>query len=106
MNSGYDAIIVGSGPNGLCAAIALAQTRRSVLVIEANSYIGGGLHSAELTEPGFIHDVCSAVHPLAVGTRFFQSLPLESHGLRWIQPSLPLAHPLDAGHTAVLDSIS
>ena len=75
------AIVVGSGPNGLCAAITLAQTGRSVLVVEANSYIGGGLHSAELTEPGFIHDVCSAVHPLAVATSFLPSLPLASHGL-------------------------
>jgi phytoene dehydrogenase-like protein len=103
MTAAYDAIVVGSGPNGLCAAITLAQTGRSVLVVEANSYIGGGLHSAELTEPGFIHDVCSAVHPLAVATRFFSSLPLQSHGLEWIQPDLPLAHPLDSGHSAVLD---
>lgn len=103
MNATYDAVIVGSGPNGLCAAITLARTGRSVLVIEANSFIGGGLHSAELTEPGFIHDVCSAVHPLAVGTSFFRSLPLENHGLHWIQPGLALAHPLDSGNTAVLD---
>jgi phytoene dehydrogenase-like protein len=103
MNATYDAVIVGSGPNGICAAIALARTGRSVLVVEANSFIGGSLHSAELTEPGFIHDVCSAVHPLAVGTSFFRSLPLESHGLQWIQPSLPLAHPLDSGNAAVLD---
>jgi phytoene dehydrogenase-like protein len=103
MSATYDAVIVGSGPNGLCAAIVLARTGRSVLVVEANSFIGGGLHSAELTEPGFIHDVCSAVHPLAVGTGFFRSLPLESHGLRWIQPGLPLAHPLDSGNVAVLD---
>jgi phytoene dehydrogenase-like protein len=103
MATAYDAIVIGSGPNGLCAAITLAQTGRSVLVVEANSYIGGGLHSAELTEPGFIHDVCSAVHPLAVATSFFASLPLESHGLEWIQPDLPLAHPLDSGHSAVLD---
>jgi phytoene dehydrogenase-like protein len=103
MNATYDAIIVGSGPNGLCAAIAVARTGRSVLVVEANSHIGGGLHSAELTEPGFIHDVCSAVHPLAVGTSFFRSLPLESHGLEWMQPGFPLAHPLDSGDVAVLD---
>jgi phytoene dehydrogenase-like protein len=99
----YDAIVVGSGPNGLCAAIVLAQTGRSVLVVEANDYIGGGLHSAELTEPGFLHDVCSAVHPLAAATNFFRSLPLKSHGLEWIQPTLPLAHPLDSGSAAVLD---
>jgi phytoene dehydrogenase-like protein len=105
MATSYDGIVVGSGPNGLCAAITLAQTGRSVLVVEANSYIGGGLHSAELTEPGFIHDVCSAVHPLAVATSFLPSLPLASHGLTWIQPNLPLAHPLDSGHSAVLDSL-
>jgi phytoene dehydrogenase-like protein len=104
MATAYDAIVVGSGPNGLCAAITLAQTGRSVLVVEANSDIGGGLRSAELTDPGFIHDVCSAVHPLAVATSFFPSLPLESHGLEWIQPNLPLAHPLDSGHSGVLDS--
>ncbi len=99
----YDAIIIGSGPNGLCAAITLAQAGRSVLVVEANSYIGGGLHSAELTEPGFIHDLCSAVHPLAVATSFFRSLPLASQGLEWIQPDLPLAHPLDSGEAAILE---
>jgi phytoene dehydrogenase-like protein len=103
MAGAYDAVVVGSGPNGLCAAITLAQTGRSVLLVEANSYIGGGLHSAELTEPGFIHDVCSAVHPLAVATSFFRSLPLEKYGLQWIQPDLPLAHPLDSGNCAVLD---
>jgi phytoene dehydrogenase-like protein len=99
----YDAIVIGSGPNGLCAAITLARAGRSVLVVEANSYIGGGLHSAELTEPGYIHDVCSAVHPLAVATSFFRSLPLTAHGLEWIQPELPLAHPFDSGEAAVLD---
>jgi phytoene dehydrogenase-like protein len=103
MTANYDALVIGSGPNGLCAAITLARAGRSVLVVEASSHIGGGLHSAELTEPGFIHDVCSAVHPLAVATSFFRSLPLESHGLEWIQPDLPLAHPLDLGQSAVLD---
>src|SRR5436190_7278921 len=99
----YDAVVVGSGPNGLSAAIRLAQENLSVLVLEANQTIGGGIRSAELTPPGFVHDVCSAIHPLGVGSPFFCSLPLDRHGLRWIQPELPLAHPLDGGVAAVLD---
>jgi phytoene dehydrogenase-like protein len=98
----YDAVIVGSGPNGLTAAITLARTGRSVLVLEANSTIGGGARSAELTLPGFVHDVCSAVHPLAAGSPFFKTLPLERFGLEWIQPEIPLAHPLDDGTAACL----
>ena len=73
----YEAIVVGSGPNGLAAAITLARTGFSVLVCEANTTIGGGARSAELTLPGFVHDVCSAVHPLAAGSPFFKTLPLE-----------------------------
>jgi len=92
-----DAVVVGSGPNGLAAAITLARARCSVLVCEANSTIGGGARSAELTLPGFLHDVCSAVHPLAAGSPFFKALPLERFGLEWIQPDIPLAHPLDDG---------
>ena len=97
-----DAVVVGSGPNGLAAAITLAHAGFSVLVLEANSNIGGGARSAELTRPGFVHDVCSAVHPLAAGSPFFKSLPLERFGLDWIQPEIPLAHPLDDGNAAVL----
>src|SRR5437762_10465585 len=93
----YDAVVVGSGPNGLAAAIALARAGCSVLVCEANATIGGGTRSAELTLPGFLHDVCSAVHPLAAGSPFFKALPLERFGLEWIQPEIPLAHPLDDG---------
>jgi phytoene dehydrogenase-like protein len=93
----YDAVVVGSGPNGLAAAIRLAQERLSVLVLEANDTIGGGTRSAELTNPGFIHDVCSAIHPLAAGSPFFRQLPLERYGLRWLHPEFPLAHPLDRG---------
>ncbi len=98
----YDAVIVGSGPNGLAAAITLAQAGCSVLVCEANGTIGGGARSAELTLPGFLHDVCSAVHPLAAGSPFFKTLPLERFGLEWIQPEIPLAHPLDDGSAAYL----
>src|SRR4029077_6207860 len=98
----YDAVVVGSGPNGLAATITLARAGCSVLVCEANATIGGGARSAELTLPGFVHDVCSAVHPLAAGSPFFKTLPLERLGLRWIQPEIPLAHPLDDGSEACL----
>lgn len=89
----YDAIVIGSGPNGLAAAIELARAGRSVLVCEAEDTIGGGARSAELTLPGFVHDVCSAIHPLAVASPFFRTIPLEHHGLEWIHPPAPLAHP-------------
>ena len=98
----YDAVIVGSGPNGLAAAITLARAGCSVLVCEANATIGGGARSAELTLPGFLHDVCSAVHPLAAASPFFSTLPLERSGLTWIQPEIPLVHPLDDGSAACL----
>src|SRR5215472_11739355 len=102
MPDSYDAIVVGSGPNGLAAAITLAGAGCSVLVCEANATIGGGARSAELTLPGFVHDVCSAVHPLAAGSPFFKTLPLERLGLEWVQPEIPLAHPLDDGSAACL----
>jgi len=102
MSDAYDAIVVGSGPNGLAAAITLARAGCSVLVYEANATIGGGARSAELTLPGFLHDVCSAVHPLAAGSPFFRTLPLERLGLQWIEPEVPLAHPLDNGSAACL----
>ena len=98
----YDAVIVGAGPNGLAAAIVFAQTGRSVLVLEAQHTIGGGARSAELTLPGFVHDPCSAVHPMAVATPFFRSLPLEQHGLRWIEPPACMAHPFDDRSPAIL----
>jgi phytoene dehydrogenase-like protein len=101
--SQYDAIIVGSGPNGLAAAITLARAGRKVLVREAASTVGGGARSAELTLPGFVHDVCSAIHPLGLASPFFRSLPLHEFGLEWIQPPIPLAHPLDDGTAATLD---
>ena len=100
--STYDAVVIGAGPNGLAAAIRMAQEKLSVLVVEANDTIGGGARSAELTLPGFVHDVCSAVHPLAVGSPFFRHLPLEQFGLKWIEPEIQLAHPLDENRAAVL----
>lgn len=99
----YDAIVVGSGPNGLAAAIVLAREGFSVLVREAQATIGGGARSAELTLPGFVHDICSAVHPMALSSPLFCSLPFASHGLQWIHPDVPLAHPFDDAPPAVLD---
>jgi phytoene dehydrogenase-like protein len=103
MASSPDAIVVGSGPNGLAAAITLAQAGLRTHVREAQPTVGGGLRSAELTLPGFVHDVCAAVHPLALSSPFFRSLPLAQFGLEWIQPDAPLAHPLDGGTAAVLE---
>ena len=102
MSEPYDAVIVGSGPNGLAAAITLAQAGYSVIVYEANATVGGGARSAELTLPGFLHDLCSAVHPLAAGSPFFKTLPLERFGLEWVEPEIPLAHPLDNDSAACL----
>jgi phytoene dehydrogenase-like protein len=99
----YDAIVVGSGPNGLSAAITMAQAGRSVLVVEGQQTIGGATRSEELTLPGFVHDVCSAVHPMGVVSPFFRTLPLDQHGLEWVQPSAPLAHPLDDGSAIVVE---
>ncbi len=103
MAGGWDAVVVGSGPNGLAAAVALARAGRSVRVIEGAAEPGGGTRSAELTLPGFLHDVCSAVHPMAAGSPFFRELPLAEHGLTFLQPEIPLAHPLDDGSAAVLE---
>jgi phytoene dehydrogenase-like protein len=99
----WDAVVIGAGPNGLAAAIVLARAGCSVLVFEAEQTIGGGARSAALTLPGFIHDICSAVHPLAVASPFFRTLPLAEHGLQWIDPPAPLAHPFDDGTAAVLE---
>lgn len=98
----YDAVVVGSGPNGLAAAITLRQSGLSVLLLEGKSEIGGGMRSAELTLPGFTHDICSAVHPMAARSPFFKSIPLADHGLSFVTPELAAAHPFDAGHAAVL----
>ncbi len=102
-SSAYDAIVVGSGPNGLAAAITLARAGWSVQVREAAPTIGGGMRSAESTLPGFIHDICSAFHPLGIGSPFMRSLPLAEHGLEWVHPAAPLAHPFDDGTAALLE---
>ncbi len=98
----YDAVVVGAGPNGLAAAITLARKFRSVLLVEAKETVGGGARSAELTLPGFIHDVCSAVQPLALSSPFFRQLELHRHGLEWIHPEIPLAHPFGDGECLCL----
>lgn len=102
MQAKYDAVVVGSGPNGLAAGIRLAQTGCSVLLLEGSDTLGGGARTAELTLPGFLHDTCSAIHPLGLGSPFFSTLPLHKYGLEWIQPEFPFAHPLDEGTAAVL----
>src|SRR5579871_504217 len=99
----YDAIVVGAGPNGLAAAIVLARAGWSVQVREAKSTIGGGTRSAELTLPGFISDICSAIHPLGLSSPLMRTLPLHEHGLEFIHPLAPLAHPFDDGTAAVLE---
>jgi phytoene dehydrogenase-like protein len=96
-----ESIVVGAGPNGLAAAIVLARAGLSVRVLEAGDSVGGGARSAELTLPGFVHDVCSAIHPLGVASPFFRSLPLEGHGLEWVDPPAALAHPFE-DRTAIL----
>lgn len=99
----HDAIVVGSGPNGLAAAIALARAGRSVLVLEGNDTIGGGLRTEALTRPGFRHDSCSAIHPLGVASPFLRTVPLAEHGVEWIHSPAPLAHPLDDGTAVMLE---
>jgi len=98
-----DAVVVGSGPNGLAAAIALAQAGRSVVVREQAEVIGGGLRTEALTLPGFLHDVCSTVHPLALSSPYFRTLPLAEHGLEWVHSPACLAHPFDDGSVALLE---
>lgn len=98
-----DVVVVGAGPNGLSAAVEMARAGRSVLVLEAEETIGGGARTVELTLPGFQHDAYSSVYPLGVGSPFFQSLPLAEHGLEWVHPAAPLAHPFDDGTVAILE---
>ena len=103
MSTSPDAVVIGSGPNGLAAAIVIAQTGRKVVVFEAEPTIGGGVRSAELTLPGFVHDVCSAVHPFAVASPFLRTLPLATYGLEWIEPPSMLAHPFDDGNCGLIE---
>ena len=103
--SGRRAVVVGAGPNGLVAAITLARAGWDVTVFEAAAVPGGGMRTEELTLPGVLHDVCSAIHPLAVGSPAFREIaasdtPLEAHGLEWIHSDVPVAHPLDGGRAA------
>jgi phytoene dehydrogenase-like protein len=97
-----DAVVVGAGPNGLAAAITLARAGWRVRVYEAGETAGGGSRSQELTLPGLVHDVCSAIHPLGASSPFFRNLPLDQHGLSWVHPDIPLAHPLDDGPPVLL----
>ncbi len=99
----YDAVIVGAGPNGLAAAVALARAGRAVLVLEAKETLGGGCRTAELTLPGFKHDICSSVFALGVASPFFRSLPLAEKGLQWVFSPAALAHPFDDGSAALLE---
>lgn len=100
---GLDAVVVGSGPNGLAAAITLARAGRSVRVVEAAPTIGGGTRTAELTLPGFRHDVCATIVPLTLASPFFRTIDLATRGAELLQPDAPVAHPLDGGRAAVLE---
>jgi phytoene dehydrogenase-like protein len=102
-NHAYDALVIGAGPNGLAAAIEIARAGRHVRLYEGNSTVGGGTRSAELTLPGFIHDVCSTVHPLAAASPFFSQLPLQKYGLEFVYPPSSLAHPFDDGTAIIVD---
>ncbi len=98
----YDAVVVGAGPNGLAAAITMARAGKKVLLREARDTLGGGCRTTDLTLPGFRHDVCSAVHPLALASPFFWALDLERFGVEWIYPPACLAHPLDDEPAVIL----
>lgn len=103
MAASYDAVVIGSGPNGLAAAVAIAQRGHSVLVVEAAATVGGATRTVELTLPGFHHDHCSAVHPTGVLSPYLSTLPLAAHGLEWVHPPASVAHPLDDGRCAMLE---
>ncbi|HSB94667.1 MAG TPA: NAD(P)/FAD-dependent oxidoreductase [Flavitalea sp.] len=98
----FDAVVVGSGPNGLAAAITIQQAGLNVLVVEGKKEIGGGVSTQQLTLPGFWHDTCSAIHPLFVGSPFFKTLPLAEHGLQFLYPTVAAAHPFDSSSAAIL----
>src|SRR5918996_5270229 len=97
MTDPHDVAIVGAGPNGLAAALTLARAGRSVLLVEAAEEVGGGVRSTELTLPGFLHDVCSAIHPFGRISPFFATADLQAQGLRWVEPPIAVGHPLDDG---------
>jgi phytoene dehydrogenase-like protein len=105
MPPSHDVVVIGAGPNGLSAAITCARAGLDVLLVEGSATVGGGSRSAALTEPGFVHDVCSAIHPLALVSPFFKSVSaaLADHGLAWAFPEVPLSHPLDGGRAALLE---
>jgi phytoene dehydrogenase-like protein len=105
VNRNYDAVVVGAGPNGLSAAVELARAGLSVCVLEAADTIGGGARTLELTEPGFLHDVCSAIHPMGALSPFFAEIDLEAHGVEWVESPLALAHPLDDRPAAILSPL-
>ncbi len=101
--SDWDAVVVGAGPNGLSAAATLARAGWRVQVVEAASSVGGGTRSEELTKPGFVHDVCSAVHPMALASPALSALDLSAHGVQWVYPDVQMAHPLDGGRAGLLE---
>jgi len=99
----FDVVVVGAGPNGLAAAITAAQAQQRVCLIEGASQVGGGCRSDALTLPGFVHDVCSAIHPLAVSSTFFRGMPLAQHGVEWVYSPAAVAHPFDDGTAITLE---
>jgi len=106
MPNQFDAAVIGSGPNGLAAAITLARAGLSVVIYEAKQSVGGGMRSGALTLPGFVHDFCSAIHPLALSSPFFRTFPCEEWNLQWIFPPSALAHPFEDGSALLLDPLN
>jgi phytoene dehydrogenase-like protein len=104
VKSNYDAVVVGSGPNGFAAAITLQRAGLSVLLVEEKEVLGGGVRSGELTLPGYIHDVCSTVYPLGEDSPVFKSLNLEQFGLEYLQSRYAVAHPFDDGSSVAVST--